>query len=78
VNTEFAEAQLAVARASLQEAKAEARRKQAYLEEISAPSLPDYPVEPRRIRSILATFVLGLLAWGVLYMLAIGVREHND
>ncbi len=75
---EFAETQLAVTRASLQEAKAEARRKQAYLEKISAPSLPDYPVEPRRIRSILATFVLGLLAWGVLYMLAIGVREHKD
>ena len=78
VNAEFAESQLAVTRASLQEARAEARRKQAYLEQISAPSLPDYPVEPRRIRSILATFVLGLLAWGVLYMLAIGVREHQD
>lgn len=78
VNAEFAETQLAVTRASLQEAKAEARRKQAYLEQVSAPSLADYPVEPRRIRSILATFVLGLLAWGILYMLAIGVREHKD
>ncbi|MEP3421658.1 MAG: hypothetical protein ABJN35_07990 [Erythrobacter sp.] len=78
VKLQFAEAQLAATRAGLQEAKAEARRKQAYLEEISAPSLPDYAVEPRRIRSIIATFVLGLLAWGVLYMLAIGVREHSD
>jgi len=78
VNAQFAEAQLAAARAGLQEAKAEARRKQAYLEQISAPSLPDYAVEPRRIRSVIATFLLGLLAWGVLYMLAIGVREHRD
>ena len=78
LNVEFAQKQLAVAQASLQDAKAEARRKQAYLEKISEPSLPDYPVEPRRIRSIIATFLLGLLAWGVLTMLAIGVREHND
>jgi BexC/CtrB/KpsE family polysaccharide export inner-membrane protein len=78
VDAEFAEKQLAATRASLQEARAEARRKQAYLEEIAAPSLPDYPVEPRRIRSMLAAIVLGLLAWGVLSMLAIGVREHRD
>ncbi|BDI61787.1 hypothetical protein [Qipengyuania nanhaisediminis] len=78
VNAEFAESQLAAARAGLVEARAEARRKQAYLEQISAPSLPDYPAQPRRIRSILATLVLGLLAWGVFYMLAVGVREHRD
>jgi len=78
VAAEFAESQLAVTRAALQEARAEARRKQAYLEQVSAPSLPDYPVEPRRFRSILATLVLGLLAWGVLSMLAIGVREHRE
>ncbi len=78
LDVEFAEKQLAATRASLQEARAEARRKQAYLEQIAAPSLPDYPVEPRRIRSIFATLVLGLLAWGVLSMLLIGVREHRD
>ena len=78
VDVDFAEKQLAATRAALLEARAEARRKQAYLEKIAAPSLPDYPVEPRRIRSILAAIVLGLLAWGVLSMLAIGVREHRD
>lgn len=78
VDVDFAEKQLAANRASLQEAKAEARRKQAYLEKIAAPSLPDYPIEPRRIRSILAALVIGLLAWGVLSMLAIGVKEHRD
>ena len=78
INAQFADAQLAATRASLQDARAEARRKQAYLEQIAAPSLPDYPVEPRRIRSILATILLGLLAWGMVSMLAIGVREHRD
>lgn len=78
VDVEFAEKQLAATRAGLQEARGEARRQQAYLEKIAAPSLPDYAVEPRRIRSIFAALVLGLLAWGVLSMLVIGVREHRD
>lgn len=78
VNSEFTEQQLAIALASLQEAQAEARRKRTYVERISDPSLPDFAEEPRRIRSILATFVLGLLAWGILSMLMIGVREHRD
>ncbi|WP_298308844.1 hypothetical protein [uncultured Erythrobacter sp.] len=78
VNSEFAEQQLAIALASLQEAQAEARRKRTYLERISDPSLPDFALQPRRIRSIIATFVLGFLAWGVLSMLMIGVREHRD
>lgn len=78
VNSEFAEQQLAIALASLQEAQAEARRKRNYVERISDPSLPDFAEEPRRIRSILATLVLGLLTWGVLSMLLIGVREHRD
>ena len=78
VNSEFAEQQLAISLASLQEAQAEARRKRTYVERISDPSLPDFAEEPRRIRSILATLVLGLLTWGVLSMLMIGVREHRD
>lgn len=78
VNSEFAEQQLAIALASLQDAQAEARRKLTYIERISDPSLPDFAEEPRRIRSILATLVLGLLTWGVLSMLMIGVREHRD
>lgn len=78
LNSELAEKQLAVVLASLQEAQAEGRRKRAYIERISDPSLPDYAAEPRRLRGIIATFVMGLLAWGVLSMLLIGIREHRD
>ncbi len=56
----------------------EARRQFLYLERLAEPHLPDYPLEPRRIRTILATFILGLIIWGVLSMLAAGVREHHD
>ncbi len=76
--SEYAEKQLAIALSTYQDAQAEARRKQAYVERISQPSLSDDAAYPRRLRSILATFVLGLLAWGVAAMLLIGIREHRD
>ena len=74
---EFADKRLAVAMTSLQDARAEARRKQAYVERIAQPSLPDEAAEPRRLRGILATLVLGLVAWAILKMLFAGVREHH-
>jgi capsular polysaccharide transport system permease protein len=75
---EFADKQLASAMISLEQARNEAQRKQVYLERIVAPSLPDKAMEPRRLRGVLSTFVLGLMAWGILSMLLAGVREHQD
>ncbi|WP_353208980.1 hypothetical protein [Sphingorhabdus sp.] len=73
-----ADRQLTAAMASLNEAKNEARRKQVYVERIVQPNLPDDAREPRRMRGILATLALGLIAWGVLSMLLSSVREHQD
>lgn len=78
LESQFADKQLAVSMASLEDAKNEARRKQAYVERIVQPNLPDEAMEPRRVRGIFATLVLGLLAWGVLSILMAGVREHRD
>lgn len=75
---EIADKRLAAAMAALLEAKNEARRKQAYVERIVQPSVPDAALEPRRLRSIFATAMLGLIAWGVLGMLLAGVREHRE
>lgn len=75
---EFADKQLGVALASLEQARNEAQRKQLYLERIARPSLPDAAVEPRRLRAILAVFVLGLITKGVLTMLIAGIKEHQD
>jgi capsular polysaccharide transport system permease protein len=72
----FAEKQLAGALASLEDARNEARRKQAYVERIVDPSLPDHATEPRRLRGFFATLVLSLIAYGILRMLLAGVREH--
>lgn len=75
---EFADKQLASALVLLEQARNEARRQQLYLERIAQPNLPDAAMEPRRLRNILAVFVLGLIAWGVLSMLIAGIREHQD
>jgi BexC/CtrB/KpsE family polysaccharide export inner-membrane protein len=77
LDRDFAEKRLAAAMTSLQDAKAEARRKQAYVERIAQPSIPDKAEEPRRLRGIFATLVLGLIAWAILSMLLAGVREHH-
>ena len=76
VENEFATKQLGAALASLEEARNEARRKQAYVERIVQPNLPDAPMEPRRLRGIFATLVLSLVAYGILRMLLAGVKEH--
>ncbi|RQV13676.1 hypothetical protein DF039_22640 [Burkholderia cenocepacia] len=75
---EFADKILASAISSLEQARTEAERKQLYLERIASPNLPDYAMSPRRGRSILATFLLGLVLWGVLTIVIGGVKEHYD
>jgi capsular polysaccharide transport system permease protein len=75
---EFADKQLASTLVSLEQARNEAQRKQLYLERIVQPSKPDKAMDPRRIRGILSTLILGFISWGVLTMLLAGVREHQD
>jgi capsular polysaccharide transport system permease protein len=76
LENEFASKQLGGALVSLEQARSEARRKQAYIERIVDPSLPDDALEPRRLRGIFATLVIGLIAFGILRMLLAGIREH--
>jgi capsular polysaccharide transport system permease protein len=77
-DNEFANRQLASALASLEQARNEAQRQQLYIERVAQPSLPDDAMEPRRLRAVLAVFVLGLVAWGVLSLLVASIREHVD
>lgn len=73
-----AEKQLGSAIASLEQARVDAQRKRLFIERIVQPTLPDYPLEPRRIYSILATLMLSYLTWGILKLLIAGIIEHND
>ena len=75
---EFADKMLASAMSTLEQAHNEAQRKQLYLERIVQPVIPDHAMEPRRLRAVLATFAVGLIAFGILTMLLAGMREHLD
>ena len=78
IDAEFANKQLVSALTSLEMARSEALRQQVYLERVTQPSLPDVAQDPKRVRSILATFLIGLVVWGVLSMLIAGVKEHQS
>lgn len=75
---EFADKRLAAALTSLQEARNEARRQQAYVERIVQPSLPDEAQLPRRFRGIVATFAFAFIVWSIMTMLIAGIREHSE
>lgn len=75
---EFADKRLSAALASLQEARNEARRQQAYVERIVQPSLPDKALLPRRFRGVVATFAFAFIVWSIMTMLIAGIREHSQ
>ena len=75
---EFAAKRLELALASLQQARQNAMNQQLYLERIAQPNSPDEAVEPRRLRSILATFLLGLVLWGIASLISTAVKEHAE
>jgi capsular polysaccharide transport system permease protein len=76
LENELANKQLTASLGSLEQARNEAQRQQAYVERIVQPNFPDAPMEPKRLRGILATLALSLLAYGILRMLVAGVKEH--
>ena len=73
---ELAEKHYATALVSLDSAQTEAQRKRVYIEEIVTPSLPDEPTEPERLRSVVATFVVGFIAFSILWILSVGSKDH--
>jgi capsular polysaccharide transport system permease protein len=78
LDVEFADKQLGMALAELENARAEAQKKQIYLERLTQPSLQDKSMEPRRFRSIITAFIVSLLVWGIAGILLATVREHGE
>ncbi len=73
---EFADKQIASATASLEVARVEAQRQQLYLSRIVEPNLAVYPLYPRKLTSV-ASILLGLaIAYGIGWLLIVGMREH--
>lgn len=73
---QLAERALASAFTSLEAARLEAQRQQAYLERVAQPSLPDYPLYPERLLDFSVLVVSCLLVYGLAWLLVASVREH--
>jgi capsular polysaccharide transport system permease protein len=69
---------VASAVAAREQARLEAQRQQLYLETIAQPNLADYPLYPKRAASFATLVGSCLLAYGILWLLVAGVREHSQ
>jgi capsular polysaccharide transport system permease protein len=74
----FAERELAASIDALEQSRIRAQKQQLYIENVVSPNLPDEALEPKRVRGILAVFVLGLFLWGIFSVILAGVKEHHD
>jgi capsular polysaccharide transport system permease protein len=75
---DFADRQLAAAMTAMEQSRVEAIRQQVYIERVTTPLVPDYALQPERIKGITTTLVLGLVLWGILVLLVAGVKEHQS
>jgi capsular polysaccharide transport system permease protein len=61
---------------SLEAARLEAQRQQLFLETITQPNLADYPLYPKRAASFATIVASCLFAYGIVWLLVAGIREH--
>lgn len=73
---EFSAKELASSMASLESARAEARRQNIYLDRVVEPNLPDKALFPKRIKSILIVLITCFMGYFIGKLLIAGVREH--
>lgn len=73
---DFATQSLNIASANLVQAQNEAVHQKFYLERIVAPNLPDEPLLPRRLWSILVVAISALCLYFIGWMLLVGILEH--
>lgn len=78
LDKDFAGKALASALASLESARAEARRQQTYLERVVAVSRPERAEYPQRGRAVLIVFITAFLMYSIASLLIAGVREHGQ
>lgn len=76
VEQEFATENMNAANAALVQARAEAQRQQFYLERVVDPNVPDAPLLPKRLLSVLVVFAAATGLYFIAWMFMIGVLEH--
>jgi capsular polysaccharide transport system permease protein len=73
---EFSNKQLASATAGLEVARMEAQRQQLYLSRIVQPNLAVYALYPRKSINVASIFLGLAIAYGIGWLLIVGMREH--
>jgi capsular polysaccharide transport system permease protein len=74
----FAQEVYKTALAALEKGRFEATRTLKKMSVLQAPTLPEYPLEPRRIYNTLVFALVALLLAGVAHLLTAIVRDHKD
>ncbi len=75
---ELASKEYAQASAALITAELDSARQKLYLDRVVNPSVPDYPILPKRLLSWLAVFASTLLIYGLGRLAWAGFREHHS
>lgn len=78
LEAQFAQDVYKTALISLETSRVEATRTLKKVSVLLQPTLPQYPMEPRRIYNIAVFFLVTLLLAGVIQLLAAIVRDHKD
>lgn len=74
----FAEDVYKTALVALERGRVESLRTLKKVAVLQSPSLPDYPLEPRRLYNIVAFTLAALLLAGIIHLLAAIIRDHRD
>lgn len=74
----FAEDVYKTGMVALEKGRIEALRMLKKVSVLQSPTLPQYPLEPRRIYNIVVFILLALIIAGIVHMLAAIIRDHQD
>lgn len=77
-DAKFAEDVYKTALVALERGRLESSRTLKKVAVLQSPSLPDYPLEPRRLYNIVAFTLAALLLAGIIHLLAAIIRDHRD
>lgn len=78
LDAQFAQDVYKTALVSLEKSRVEATRTLKKLSVLQQPSLPQYPMEPRRLYNITVSILVILLLAGIVHLLAAIIRDHKD
>jgi capsular polysaccharide transport system permease protein len=75
---DFATKDMENADAALQQAQIDARKKQAYIDKVVPPNIPDQAEYPSRFTNVVVVFVSAFILYATIMLIAAGLREHRQ